>query len=280
MAPHEITLILITHSRSRVLEIVELAISTDSSKLFEWIVVLDGSLREESFSFDHQLHGHIKLIYSKVSRKIGALRNVGIKNSSGSLICFLDDDCTPAPDFLSNLSKITPDIQIARGAIIFKGSDIFSTVDAKLRTLRYSRDNNVAYTPNLVVRKSFLLQKGLFDEDFRYGSDGEFSDRVVGGNGYVKYVSNLVIEHSCSSGLIPFVKKYFRYGEGRSMRWKKARQRNQKIVLFPHHTTSSLSCVERGVIYLGTMARIVGTIWGFGKSVLSTQPNGTHHHGR
>ncbi|MBC6415919.1 MAG: glycosyltransferase [Bdellovibrionales bacterium] len=85
---------------------------------YEIIVVDDGSLdsiREELQLFSQQhLDLNLKGIYYprviekekvKASFRAGLARNLGVKNSQGSFLCFLDSDILVPPDYLKKLKK-------------------------------------------------------------------------------------------------------------------------------------------------------------------------------
>jgi glycosyltransferase involved in cell wall biosynthesis len=75
-------------------------------KYFETIVVID-----ENKELINKINEYIEangiknttLIFNPKNRGLSYSRNVGIKNTSGSIVAFIDDDATPADDWVKNI---------------------------------------------------------------------------------------------------------------------------------------------------------------------------------
>ncbi len=150
-----------------------------SYKDFEIIIV---SCQEEKETFEKT-----RIINAgRVSPAQG--RNLGVKESNGEIIAFIDDDAFPAKDWLKNALPYFDDISI--GAVAGPGiMPPQSTFMQKLSGLVYELSAGKAYyryrqgkkqeiddypTCNLFVRKSDFIKAGGFDEKYWGGEDTQF----------------------------------------------------------------------------------------------------------
>jgi len=145
-------------------------------------------------------------------------RNMGIKNSKGDIIVFLDSDCVPfKPQWLSELTN-----EIRNGL-----EDI---VCGKIESLRelpsrwddsYKRIDNIKYitsvpTGNVSFRKSLIKKIGFFNEKLELGGceDIDFFWRAIN-NGYkVKYNKEAIVIHDWG-GFRKNTLRVFLYGQRR-----------------------------------------------------------------
>ncbi len=113
----------------------------------------------------------IKLINFKNNGIIGASRNIGIKNSTGDWICFLDSDDWWYPEKLSESIK-----HFAKADVIYHDLDMFKNgkkiffrkIKAKSLKIPCVKDliigGNALPNSSVVVRRSIVLKIGLLSE--------------------------------------------------------------------------------------------------------------------
>ncbi len=86
------------------------SIQTQNYNNFEIILVNDCSFREETIEWIKKIESkknkNIKIINSETNNGLGESRNIGIKNSSGDVIIFVDSDDWVTKDMLYELAKI------------------------------------------------------------------------------------------------------------------------------------------------------------------------------
>jgi GT2 family glycosyltransferase len=132
----------------------------------------------------------------RANRGRAAARNAGAQEARGALLVFLDDDMEASPGLLAAHVEAQRSRQEALGVAAVGAAPIVTRSSSPLtdylargfeerlrvlaqpgRAVRF----NEAYTGNLSVRRSTLLQIGGFDETFRlYGhEDYEFALRLV-----------------------------------------------------------------------------------------------------
>ena len=154
---------------------------------YEILIVDDGSTDgtvNQISDYIERIGLNIRLLHQNHSGPAAA-RNLGIKEASGDLVLFIGDDIIAAPDLLirhtewhdmhsnENLALLgyvtwSPEIEITpfmhwleNGGPQFKYWSITNPEDVFWGHL---------VTANISFKRHFLLENGLFDEDFRYAS--------------------------------------------------------------------------------------------------------------
>jgi glycosyltransferase involved in cell wall biosynthesis len=126
------------------------------------------------------------------NRGQAAARNLGIREATGEIILFTDDDIIPHPDLLVEHLRWHdrhPELQVAVLGYVTWSPEVRPTpfmewlgLDGPLFAYRQfsgktELDFRAFYTCNLSLKRGFLRQAGSFDEDFRgYG----FEDTELG----------------------------------------------------------------------------------------------------
>lgn len=181
MSDIETSIIMPTHNRKHILKksLKALNQQTYSAANYEIIVIDDGST-DGTGNMVKNLDLKPELIYKYQSQSgPAAARNHGIKIAGGQFIIFIDDDIIVTPDFAKSHiqeQKKQKNI-IVHGPVIYTNNPEHPTdADKKLG------DYSSAYfaTGNVSIRKQYLLEVGLFNEDFReYGwEDLEMGQRL------------------------------------------------------------------------------------------------------
>ena len=151
-----------------------------------------------------------------------AARNLGICNSFGEFVLFLDPDCVPRPGWMSAaLDKFCdPSIKIVMGKRVYGDSPSLQLLSEyegeKIQWIleRGAARNVYGYTNNMAVRRSIFEQFGLFTEWMR-GGDTLFVQRIVSalGTSAVKYSPEMVVDHKELICVGDFYYKQSIYGE-------------------------------------------------------------------
>lgn len=169
----------------------------------------------------------------------GIGRNVGIRNSSGEIVAFVDGDCyvcrkdwlKSAVDLLrqNNIGGVSgPVISSSQGAYISKVLlDVFSTFFASAGSAsfsRYKKQKELKSLPsaNAIYRREVLEKVGLFSEDLKFCEDTDLSYRIRKAGYRLVYSPNIVVEHDWK---VHSFKSLFhhmlKYGAGRAVAVKK-----------------------------------------------------------
>lgn len=142
-------------------------------------------------------------------------RNIGIARARGDVVCFIDDDAIPEPDWLDELETHYSDRQVgavggftrdhtgvtfqARALVCdeFGGSKNFDRVEDALQFLEENERFYFSQTgTNSSFRRSALLQVGGFDEHYAYFLDEtDVNLRIVQAGYKVVYAPTAEVHH-------------------------------------------------------------------------------------
>jgi GT2 family glycosyltransferase len=162
-------------------------------------------------------------------------RNTGVRAAHGEIIVFTDAGCQPEPGWLDQL--ISP---LAEGEDITAGIAL-GTSSAGPYALAVRRASNVRYrkecsTINLAFRREAFDAVCGFDETFAYGSDIDFSWRLVAAGYRIRSVPTSIIRHDWGTRRRQRRRSYL-YGKARARLYRKHRPglmhvlRNDPIVV-------------------------------------------------
>ena len=192
---------------------------------FEVIVVDDGS-ETPLAPVVNPFTENLKLTLLRQSNAGPAsARNTGAQKARGQFIAFTDDDCSPAPDWLSiaetALAKAS-ECMLGGLTINQLPENIFTSASQLLVDYLYgyyNRDSNNAHfftSNNLIVPTKIFHDFGGFDDSFPLaaGEDREFCDRWSYQGYRLHYCPAIRIYHSHQLTLRTYWKQHFNYGRG------------------------------------------------------------------
>lgn len=114
-------------------------------------------------------------------------RNLGLRQARGGIVCFLDDDCFPEPDWLARLTApyADPQVQVVGGSFTFPQDDYWTLCDSLAHFCAWlagvpSGPRQHLPTLNFSARRSAFDRVGEFDENFPLpaGEDTELTLRM------------------------------------------------------------------------------------------------------
>ncbi len=137
---------------------------------------------------------NLNIRYFNIDKNVHSIkRNIGIENSNGEILIFLDDDCYPEKNFVKDFYKLIKKIKYQK--VILSGSVKYENLSDKFRSYRQSRQfcydkslfiSNKEINPKNIVTMNFACKRNdiynnlVFEERFnRYGfEDYEFAYRA------------------------------------------------------------------------------------------------------
>jgi glycosyltransferase involved in cell wall biosynthesis len=162
---------------------------------FEVIVVdqSDDHLTEEALA---PLRGDERLRYLRTdTRGVCAARNIGIRESLGSILVCTDDDCRATPGYLDQLSRAferRPEAAVLCGRVLVRaellGKDGYAVsypAEIGEHSIESMRRGSFPLTANLAIQRSTIDRVGTFDEalgaggPLRSGGEPDFLLRVL-----------------------------------------------------------------------------------------------------
>jgi GT2 family glycosyltransferase len=141
------------------------------------------------------------------SRGLNAARNTGARETTASLLAYVDDDVEVRAGWLASLivadASQPADIGVFTGPILarFEGHELplCGREDPPITHLDlgpHDRDCDHAWGANMAVRRAALRRVGPFDEARElYGDEQEWQARLKAGGGRVRYVAGAALDH-------------------------------------------------------------------------------------
>jgi len=151
-------------------------------------------------------------------------RNLGVARARGDLLAFIDDDCTPAPDWLSTLAArfdtTSGPIMVGGRAVNRLAANPYSTASQLLVDYLYTslegRRGWFFTSNNFAVPAATFRALGGFDEAIPRAAaeDREFCCRWAHQNHPMLFAPEVVVEHAHALDLPRFWRQHYNYGRG------------------------------------------------------------------
>jgi glycosyltransferase involved in cell wall biosynthesis len=192
---------------------------------FEVIVVDDGgtaSLAEIESVFRDKLS--LSVIRQEPAGPAAA-RNTAARHAQGRFLAMTDDDCAPAPDWLSRLQEsFERDPAKLYGGRTLNGLPLNRCAEASqiiidvVYDLQPKLENFPQFfaTNNFAVSAAGFREVGGFRESFRTSEDREFCDRWVHVGRELAHLPEAVVSHSHNLDFAALMRQHFNYGRGAS----------------------------------------------------------------
>ncbi|WP_421655573.1 glycosyltransferase family 2 protein [Leptothermofonsia sp. ETS-13] len=206
---------------------------------FEVVIVDDGSKTPlDRVIAPYQASLNITLIRQTNAGPANA-RNTGANYAKGQYLAFTDDDCAPAPDWLTNMAACfarAPEALIGGYTINALSNNLYSTASQILIDYIYSYYNTKSHQSGFFASNNFAMPAerfrtlGGFDTRFPLaaGEDREFCDRWLHHGYPMIYAPKVQIYHSHHLTLKTFWRQHFNYGRGASCFHQVRSQRSQE----------------------------------------------------
>lgn len=181
-----LSVIIPTYNRSEILQecLLKLSQQTLSASDYEILVINDGST-DDTHNIISRLQIKYELRYfQQPNRGPAAARNKGIKEAKGNILLFFGDDMLAESNLLGKHLVMHKDFDNPKESILgFIDWDPRLHCTSLMRYLNrgpqfaYYRIKNLQdagfdyfYSSNISLKRNFLLENGLFDEDFKYAA--------------------------------------------------------------------------------------------------------------
>ncbi len=172
-------------------------------------------------------------------------RNVGAELAQNDILCFLDSDCTSAPDWLNELGAAFLDSKVGgAGGLVEShddktGLDRYEQVKSSLCMGNVARDSSNGdrffYVPscNLAVRREVYRGLGGFREELEVGEDVDLCWRMTDRGHVIEYLPSARVYHRHRNEIKSFCRRRFDYGTSEPLLQKLHPNREKRFPLWP-----------------------------------------------
>jgi len=189
---------------------------------FEIIIVESGN--DFNLQDSVKVFSNVSLISSKKLLFPGKARNIGAEQASANLLAFIDSDCVPEKNWVSQAHhKLQSGLKIVIGPILNINSLLpISTIDNHLQFVdfqKYRPSKNISHFPgcNFAITKLLFNKLRGFPEDVKAGEDVLFSQAAIEKcSSKIYFDKKLVVQHKGRNKWKEFLKhnKTFGYYRG------------------------------------------------------------------
>jgi GT2 family glycosyltransferase len=238
------SVIVATHNRPQALVrcLRALAGSDLARSDFEVIVVNDGS----SVDYEESL-GEIRreFDFQYLTQKQGGpalARNTGLAIARGRYVAFTDDDCAPAPTWLSALKSclaLHPEAAVGGKTVNGLPANPYSEAHEMLMTYiaDYQKRNLPGWSPflagnNFALSREQFVETGAFDQAWRYAAaeDREFFSRWLARGKEVVQTNEAINYHFHAMTFSSFLEVHSRYGSGARLLHRGSGRTGERLV--------------------------------------------------
>ena len=190
---------------------------------YELIIVDDGSkIPIEEACPDISGDPSISILRQSNSGPASA-RNLGAEHARGDFLAFIDDDCIPTPNWLTELAhSLTNRYSDLVGGRTINGleTNLYSSTSQLIVDEAYSyflsqnKDLQFIASNNMAVSSHLFRDNGGFNSTFRTSEDRDFCDRWIKEDLQLTYAGNAIVHHYHHLSFASFVQQHFNYGRG------------------------------------------------------------------
>lgn len=158
-----ITVIVVTYNRWKLLaECLESLLSQDFEKRYEIVLIDNGSLVEAETCIKKYVHRGIRYIRLPCRQSVEQCKRLGIEESKGEEIAFIDDDCIATAHWLRNIDAALVAFDIVGGPVLPVAKTKFPHwwQDSLSWLVGINRSPGITFLPlgsNIAFRKHVLL---------------------------------------------------------------------------------------------------------------------------
>lgn len=237
--------------------------SLDTGPYTFQVVVVDNGSSDETLKIAGSFGGRLRLkVLVAPGITVGAMRNLGVKNSNSRFCAFVDADCTVDHDWLRKGVEGFQGESVAAVGCTHHNPEHYSWVatawDAHLSQRRKSCEADSIPSGNMFVDREKFISVGGFDESLRTNEDYDLCFRLIEAGYRILSDSRVVCVHwGVPRNLCAFYRQCRWHGTHVLKVFKKGRQgkKNGKVLAFGAYHLVSVLLV--GSLFLGWLLESV-----------------------
>ncbi len=217
----QVSIILPTRNRLKSLTLTLDSLFTSLNDFNNWeLFIIDNCSSDGTFKYCKEKYGdnsRVRILSNKIPSAYIS-RNMGIQNSAGEYLIFLEDDLIIPFDWflkVNNLIRMNPEVGVFTLSIRSRGrfSNILTLIQEYEKERLLSEGKNTGCIPasSLLIKRQIFTKLGLFRE-IKRGGDIELTKRLLINNENIKIVRDVFFFHEFARGFKDFVKRSFAYG--------------------------------------------------------------------
>ncbi len=182
-----ISVVIPTHNRAQMLKRAIKSILAQTYNNFE-IIIVDDFSQDDTFSVVKNFNNKkIKYIKNKIPKGAAKSRNIGIRNSQGEFIAFLDDDDEWLPQKIEKQLKLFQNSKDKNLGMVYGWMEYFynnkslGILTPKLKGYIFPKTLSkqpIGGCPTFFLRKKIFKKINGFNESLKRGEDGDFVRNV------------------------------------------------------------------------------------------------------
>jgi len=235
--PLRASVVIGVHNRWGALERCLDSLLASNERSFEIVVVDDASTDDTRQRIEEYAEKNdqtdIQIVHLPENLGAAGARTAGIRHARGTIVCFIDSDCTVKADWLDQVLAAFEDGQVGAvsGMVIDEcRSNLFERAFAG--ETRYDRKPHTLIETNMAMRRE-LAEKYSFDTVLVYGGEGDdVAWRLRRAGWKLGFARRAVVHHYHPLGMTAFLSRGFRQAIGSGRYWFKHRQYLGRDVVF------------------------------------------------
>jgi glycosyltransferase involved in cell wall biosynthesis len=189
----------------------------DCNFTFEVIVVDDGST-DDTLEVVARFP-EIRVI-SQTNKGPAAARNHGVREASGEIVLFTDDDCEPFPDWLTEMIKAFDDPKVVGAKGVYRSRQPELTArfvqieyEDRYRLMERQSDIDFIDTYSAAFRRDRFIESGGYDTSFPVAccEDSELSYRMSGRGWRMVFVPTAIVWHQHPTTFTSYLKRKVKF---------------------------------------------------------------------
>jgi GT2 family glycosyltransferase len=188
------------------------------------LVVVDNGSTDGTWEVLREIRDPWIRVVQETKRGPSAARNCGVRHARAHIVVFIDSDCVPQRNWLSQMVSVFGDRSIwAAGGIVVSAppeslTEAFTAKQKLLnqedffKPMRYKPP--FLLTANFAARRAVFGRVGGFDESLLVGEDADFCWRLLQAGGRLHLTPEAIVEHRHRSSPLRFARQMFNYGVG------------------------------------------------------------------